>query len=282
MHGSTELSHDRRPKASNIDVFGMTDKGRVRQANEDQFLIASLHKCLSVYASSVPAETLGELKSDAEGYLFMVADGVGGRPDGEVASGTAVASVANYVAHCLRCYKASDDSDSDEKLLRELQKAMLDGDKHVREAASGTATTLTMVMAIWPRAYLIHVGDSRCYRLRDNVLQLISTDQTMAAALVAAKALTPQQAETSQWRDVLMSALGGSETTPITVPSTIEWNDVMLLCTDGLTKHVTDDELQAALQADHSSEQTVRELVDLVLSRGGSDNVTVVVGRLTE
>lgn len=270
----------KRPTSNNIDLFGMTHNGIVRSENEDQFLIASLHKTLSVHSSSLSSQQLGDLRGSAQGYLCMVADGVGGRPDGDIASGTAVKSVAQYVAHCLRCYDVRHDEQSEEKFLRELQKAMLDGDKHVREEAAGTATTLTMVMAIWPRAYLIHVGDSRCYRLRDNVLELLSTDQTMAAALVEAKALTPEQAEISQWRDVLMSSLGGSETSPITVPATIEWNDVMLLCTDGLTKHVTDAELQTALQSTQSAEQTVRDLVQLALDRGGSDNVTAIVGRL--
>ncbi|MEP6834317.1 MAG: PP2C family serine/threonine-protein phosphatase [Gemmatimonas sp.] len=268
------------PNERNIDLFGMTHSGVVRTTNEDQFLIASLHKSLSVHSSSVSAEQLGHLRGSAQGYLCMVADGVGGRPDGDVASGTAVRSVAQYVAHCLHFYDVHQSEQKEEHFLHELQKAMLDGDKHVREEAAGTATTLTMVMAIWPRAYLIHVGDSRCYRLRNDALELLSTDQTMAAALVAANALTPLQAEKSQWRDMLMSALGGSETTPITVPTNIEWNDVMLLCTDGLTKHVTDSELQAALQLRHSAEQTVRDLVQLALDRGGSDNITAIVGRL--
>jgi len=269
-----------RPHAQNIDLFGMTHSGIVRTENEDQFLIASLHKTLNVHSSSLSIAELGDLRGGAQGYLCMVADGVGGRPDGDVASGTAVRSVARYVAHCLHCYDLKEGERGEAQFLQELQKAMLDADKHVREDAAGTATTLTMVMAMWPRAYLIHVGDSRCYRLRNGVLELLSTDQTMAAALVEAKALTPLQAEKSQWRDVLMSALGGSETTPITVPTNIEWNDAMLLCTDGLTKHVTDSELQAALQQRHSAEQTVRDLVQLALDRGGSDNVTAIVGRL--
>lgn len=270
----------KRPRSKDIDLFGMTHSGKVRTENEDQFLIASLHKTLTVHSSSLNAQTLGDLRGAAQGYLCMVADGVGGRPDGDIASGTAVRSVARYVAHCLKCYDLKEGEQGEALFLNELQKAMLDGDKHVREEAAGTATTLTMVMAIWPRAYLIHVGDSRCYRLRNNLLEQLSTDQTMAAALVEAKALTPLQAEKSQWRDVLMSSLGGSETTPITVPTNIEWNDVMLLCTDGLTKHVTDTELQAALQTTHSAEQTVRDLIQLALDRGGSDNVTAIVGRL--
>ena len=278
---SPSSSHPKRPTSANIDVFGLTHAGKVRTTNEDQFLIASLRKSLEVHSSSLPPESLGDLHSSAQAYLFMVADGVGGARDGEVASGTAVRSVAQYVAHCLECYNARGSVKSDEDFLRELQKAMLDGDRHVREDAAGAATTLTIVMAVWPRAYLIHVGDSRCYRLRDNQLELMSKDQTMAAALVEAKALTPAQAETSQWRDVLMSALGGKETTPLTVPTNIEWNDVMLLCTDGLTKHVSDDELRAALQSTQSAEKTARELVQLALDRGGSDNVTAIVARLS-
>ena len=184
----------RGPRERNIDLFGMTHNGLVRSENEDQFLIASLHKSLNVHSSSLGADQLGDLRGSAEGYLCMVADGVGGRPDGEVASGTAVRSVAHYVAHCLRCYDIEEGERGEAQFLQELQKAMLDGDKHVREEAAGTATTLTMVMAIWPRAYLIHVGDSRCYRLRNDVLELLSTDQTMAAALVEANALTPLQA----------------------------------------------------------------------------------------
>lgn len=277
---SGAVTRERHPVAADIDVFGLTHQGMVRATNEDQFLIASLYKTLDVHSSSLPADSLGNLRGAPQGYLFVVADGVGGNRDGDVASGTAVRSIAQYVAHCLRCYSVRGGVNGDAEFLQQLQKAMLDGDRHVREDADGSATTLTMVMAVWPRAYLIHVGDSRCYRLRDNALELMSKDQTMAAALVEAKALTPEQAETSQWRDVLMSALGGSETTPLTVPTHIEWNDVMLLCTDGLTKHVSDDELQAALQNVQSAEQTARELVQLALDRGGSDNVTAVVGRL--
>ncbi|MEO7363440.1 MAG: protein phosphatase 2C domain-containing protein [Gemmatimonadaceae bacterium] len=272
----------KRPRSKDIDLFGLTHTGKVRSENEDQFLIASLHKTLRVHSSSLDAQSLGGLRGAAQGYLCMVADGVGGRPDGDIASGTAVRSVAHYITHCLQFYDLKEGEQGEAGFLEELQKAMLEGDKHVREEAAGTATTLTMVLAIWPRAYLIHVGDSRCYRLRNNVLEQLSTDQTMAAALVEAKALTPEQAEKSQWRDVLMSSLGGSETTPITVPTNIEWDDVMLLCTDGLTKHVTDSELQTALQAVQSAEQTVRDLIQLALERGGSDNITAIVGRVVD
>ncbi|MEP6779677.1 MAG: serine/threonine-protein phosphatase, partial [Gemmatimonadaceae bacterium] len=126
--GSHRVTNERRPAASNIDVFGITDKGIVRSTNEDQFLIASLQKTLEVHSSSVPLEALGDLRGAPQGYLFMVADGVGGNRDGEVASGTAVRSVAQYVANCLEWYNMRGGTSGDAEFLQELQKAMLDGD----------------------------------------------------------------------------------------------------------------------------------------------------------
>jgi protein phosphatase len=142
------------------------------------------------------------------------------------------------------------------------------------------ATTLTMVAVLWPHAFLVHVGDSRCYRLRDGKLELLSRDQTLAEALREDGTLTEPEADRSPLKHVLVSALGSAEATPQTSVQECRWEDVMLLCTDGLTKHVTDDEIAAVLRNIFSAEQACQDLVDLVLARGGSDNVTVVIGRL--
>jgi protein phosphatase len=144
----------------------------------------------------------------------------------------------------------------------------------------GGATTLTMVAAVWPRAYLVQVGDSRCYRLRDGTLERMSQDQTMAQALVEQGALSPSDAEQSPLRNMLASALGGNEARPVTAATDIRWDDVMLMCTDGLTKHVPEAEIEAELRAITSAEASCRRLVDLALERGGTDNVTVLVSRL--
>ena len=267
-----------RPTRANVDVFGLTHVGHVRVGNEDHYLVASLHKTLQVERTSLPADQVGSFTSGSRGYLFLVADGVGGLAGGDRASGAAVRTVARYVTSATACwYEAAAEGD---ELLRELQKAVLDAHDHLLEQESGTATTLTMVFVTWPRAYVVHVGDSRLYRLREGRLELLTTDQTIAQVMVEAGVMTQADADRTEWKHVLASALGGQEATPATFMTDCRWDDVMLLCTDGLTKHVTDAEIADALQREQSSEATCQGLVDLALARGGTDNVTVVCGRL--
>ena len=268
-----------RPTRANVDVFGLTHPGRVRSANEDQYLVATLHRTLQVERSSLPPDQLRTFSSGTRGYLFLVADGVGGLAGGDRASGAAVRTVARYVTGATHCFYDVGPGD-DQVLLDELRKTVLDAHGLLLEQEAGTATTLTMVFIAWPRAYLVHVGDSRCYRLRDGKLELLTTDQTLAQALVDSGVMSAAEANKTPWKHVLSSALGGQEATPATIMSDCHWDDVMLLCTDGLTKHVTDEEIGDALRREQTSEETCNGLVALALERGGSDNVTVVVGRL--
>jgi protein phosphatase len=272
---------DTRPLASDIDVFGLTHQGKVRKLNQDQFLIASLHKALQVHHTSLPREQLGDLVSESRGYFCMVADGVGGRPGGERASGTALQAIADWAVNTMR-FHYQHDPVTESAYLRDLTEAVLQSHQAIRAGAAGTATTLTMVMFRWPRAYLVHVGDSRCYRLRDGKLEQLSKDQTMAQALVDAGVMPPDVADASRWKHVLSSALGAADAVPATSVYDHRWDDVMLLCTDGLTKHVSDDQIRDVLATVKSAEEICRILVNLTLERGATDNVTAVVGRLRE
>lgn len=278
---------ERRPVSSDVDLFGLTDRGQVRKENQDQFLIATLHKLLRVHQSSLPADDITPLISDSRGWLFLVADGVGGRPDGQAASGTAVKTIAHYVTHLTDLYRRLDPA-KETVFLQELEESVrkthevLKTESERDYAGKGGATTLTMVAALWPRAYLVQVGDSRCYRLRDGRLELMSKDQTVAQALVDSGSITETEAHRSPLQGVLASALGGREASPMTRTSEIRWDDVMLLCTDGLTKHVTDREIEAELREVRSAETSCRRLVQLALERGGTDNVTVVIARLKQ
>jgi serine/threonine protein phosphatase PrpC len=276
---------DRRPVSADVDVFGLTDRGQVRRENQDQFLIASLHKLLRVHQSSLAADDVSPLISDTRGWLFLVADGVGVRPDGQAASGTAVKSIAHYVTHLTDLYRRLDE-EKESVFLAELEASVrrthevLRAESEREYGGRGGATTLTMVAALWPRAYLVQVGDSRCYRLRDGNLERMSTDQTVVQSLVDSGAITETEAHRSPLQGVLSSALGGQEATPMTRTADVRWGDVMLLCTDGLTRHASDQEIEAELRQIQSAEQSCRRLVKLALERGGTDNVTVVIGRL--
>lgn len=283
--GQAAATGPRRPVSADVDIFGLTDRGKVRRENQDQFLIASLHKLLRVHQSSLPPDDITPLVTESRGFLFLVADGVGGRPDGQAASGTAIRTVAHYVTHLTDLYRRLD-SDKESAFLAELERSVLMSHEVLLEegrrehGGKGGATTLTLVCVLWPRAYLVQVGDSRCYRLRDGELQRMSQEQTVAQRLVDAGALTDTEAHRSPFRNVLASALGGREATPMTLAADCKWEDVMLLCTDGLTKHVTEREIRDALLNIRSAEQVCHELVGLALQRGGEDNVTVVIGRL--
>ena len=125
-------------------------------------------------------------------------------------------------------------------------------DRRTLLIGGGAGIGLVVAWAVWPRAYLVQVGDSRCYRLRDGQLERMSQDQTMAQALVDRGALSATDAEHSPLRNLLASALGGSEARPMTASTDIRWEDVMLICTDGLTKHVSEAEMTAELQANSS------------------------------
>jgi len=267
-----------------VDIFGMCHLGLVRKTNQDHFLVASLHKSMQLHQTTLPHGGLGSLVSGARGYVFLVADGVGSTPWGEQASGSALRAIADYVIHGMDM-DSSADPDHDHRVADRLRRSVEHGHQAIRDAGEaedkrGMATTLTMVTVHWPRAYVIHVGDSRAYHLRNGTLTQVTKDQTMAQAMVDAGALTRSAAEHSRLKHVLWSALGGKEALPEVITLDCEWEDVMLLCTDGLTKHVSDEEIRAELLSSASAEASCHALIDLALSRGGSDNVTVVIGRL--
>ncbi len=281
----TDAQTPERPQGEQIDVFGLSHPGRVRTENQDHFLVGSIHKTMSVLQSSLPEEYLGELRSPSRGFVFLVADGVGGVPGGQEASRTALSAIVDYVLRTMDLYVQMD-PDVEPVFLADLVRSVQRSHEAVRAAGegdeerAGMATTLTMVCIRWPRGYLVHVGDSRCYRLREGKLELLTRDQTMAQAMVDAGALSEDQAERSSLKHVLYSALGATRAEPFTLSTDVRWDDVMLLCSDGVTKHVTDDEIREALLRSTSAEATARELLDLALERGGSDNTTLIVGRL--
>ncbi|MBA2458104.1 MAG: serine/threonine-protein phosphatase [Gemmatimonadales bacterium] len=274
----------RKPRDDELDAYGLTHTGLVRRENQDHFLICSLRKEVVVHGSSLPE--LGGLGIEPErlAFLAMVADGVGGGQRGEEASRLAVETVTQYVAESARCYYAGDASRDDGFLEKLEEAALLCHADIVRRAEQdpdrrGMATTLTLWLGLWPRAYLLQVGDSRCYLLRRDELTQVSRDQTMAQDLVDAGVLTRTVAANSRLAHTLSSAIGGRQTDPVITRMQQEWGSVGLLCSDGLTRHVSDERIRDRLRAMTSAKQVCEDLLQDALDGGGSDNITIVVGR---
>ena len=272
-----------KPLIPAIDAFGLTDVGKVRELNEDQFLIASLRKTVVVQHSSLPDPGIGERVGGAEARLFLIADGVGGRPGGELASGSAAAALLEYVDEAVVCYHSLD-VDQEHDFLGRLEDAVHRAHRHILaqygKDGKGPATTLTMITLAWPRAYLVHVGDSRAYYLRKGRLLQLTRDQTMGEYMVDVGAWTEDQAARAKVAANLTSALGGSEMTPSVGLVDLEPGDVLLLCTDGLSKYVDDEAIAKALRGTATAEAICRELVDQALAGGGADNVSVIVAKV--
>ena len=283
------LATARKPRNDEIDVYGITHAGRVRASNQDHFLIGVLGTRLMPLQTSLPAtpdfEVLPELPGpERAGFLAMVADGVGGSAQGEAASRLAVEAATLYVARSMQCYYANAAAD-DAAFLAELEQAALHTHADIVPRGQddrdlqGMATPLTLFLGVGPRVYLLQVGDSRYYQYRAGELTQVSHDQTIAQELIDQGVLTAEGAKRTRWTNVLSSALGGSTSTPIITRLENDWSRVHLLCSDGLTKHVSDDVIRERLATMTSARQACEALMQDALDDGGSDNITVIVGR---
>jgi len=266
-----------------LDAAGRTDVGRLRQKNEDAYLIGTLQRTLVVHEATAAEQ--GWFAGEPAGTLLVVADGMGGQGGGEIASRTAINAVSNYLVNALpwaRPTAVTDQCESITDLRGQLSTALVEGDATVKTTGAKTrtprmGTTLTAALIVWPVAYVAHVGDTRCYLLRAGQLRRLTTDHNMAERL--APGAGSQQAE--QLQSILWNTLGATDELPQPELSKLELEsgDTLLLCSDGLNKHVSDPELQAVLESAGPSRAHANRLVQLALEGGGTDNVTAIVAR---
>ena len=279
--GAAPARSSAKPRDEELDFFGMTHPGLVRRDNQDHYLVSTLHKTARVRSTSLPNPELFELPSQRLASFGMVADGVGGNHGGETASRAAVESIAEYVKETMNAFYSANEND-EQAFLSALQDAANFCHRSVLERAKASgqpaaATTLTLFVAVWPTLYILHVGDSRFYLFRRGELRQLTKDQTMAQHLVDIGAMPEEAIARSPLAHVLTSAMGGTEATPDVTRADLHRGDALLLCTDGLTKHVSHEQITERMRTMTSAEQVVRALVDDALAGGGTDNVTVLV-----
>lgn len=241
-----------------IEASLRTHQGRVRDHNEDFVTFR---------------EPAGSKDETQDGWLYVVADGVGGADAGEVASKFATErTVEHYVG-------SSHLADFGKRLRESMRAANSDLRQFVAERNdhSRMATTMVAVVIRDRCAYIANVGDSRGYHWRNGVLQQITKDQSLVAKLVEEGAITEEEAAVHPRKNVILYSLGSERDPKIDLfEQPLETDDILLLCSDGLTRHVSDEEL-AAIVSQQEPAVATRTLIDLANSRGGEDNISVAV-----
>jgi protein phosphatase len=293
VQSETNLIHSRdqdtvrRPTAGAalaVRSFGLSDPGKVRNHNEDQFLIASLVKALQVRQTSLPQPQL--LHSHDRSHLFVVADGMGGHAAGQRASALAIHSVEQFILETFKWFRQCRGRDED-KVLADFQTAIGQANALILDEAAehpelhGMGTTLTLAYSLNDVLFVAHAGDSRCYLWRDHTLYRLTRDHTLVEDMVRQGHLDPEQAAQHQWRHVITNAVGGdSADVQVEVHKVqLEAGDGVLLCSDGLTEMVTEQEIAYILRDEYNPEQACKRLVARANEEGGKDNVTVIVTR---
>lgn len=210
-----------------------------------------------------------------KGHLLVVADGMGGHQGGAVASRLAVDTIVGLY----RSTEAGSPSEILREAFRRASERILQAARQKSELAS-MGTTCTALALVDNHAYLVHVGDTRAYLIRAGRIQRLTADQTWVQAMAAEGLITRSEAERHPDRNILMQALG-TPTPPMPVslpePLPIQANDTFLLCSDGLSGLVDDDELRELALADPDPQQACARLVELAKARGGDDNITVLL-----
>lgn len=243
-----------------MEVGFKTDKGLRRSNNEDACYV---------------------LKKDK---VFIVADGVGGNNSGELASKTCVDEIAKYVeAHDLHQMQTEDEIQSYfGHCIRDVNFKILElSQRH--EENWGMATTLVMAYLRDGQLYILNVGDSRAYILREGVLTQITEDHTYVNSLVKAGLITEEEAEHHENRNMITRAVGADhriEADFFVLPVVV--GDRILICTDGLHGEVGSSELTDIMSKEETMTDICEELVEIAKTKGGNDNITMVVVEVTE
>ncbi len=273
-----------------ITSAGRTDIGKKRENNQDQYLIADLNKSMLVQSTSLELETQSRLYGMSHGKLFMVADGMGGHQGGNRASKLAIDQLINQLLNSMHWFMQMDKSEEEREkgfiadLKRMLQKAheAIEAESKEVVARKGMGTTLTMAYVIWPWMYVVHAGDSRCYLLRGDMLQQLTYDHTVSNQLIEKGGMSREEAEASRWSNVLYNALGaGAAAVEAEVHKVaLLPDDIILLCTDGLYRYVSNDEMRGILLSELEPQECCRSFIELANYRGGADNITAIVAKL--
>jgi serine/threonine protein phosphatase PrpC len=278
---------DRQARASvRIDFAAISDPGKVRTNNEDHYLINRLGRTFGVVATNMPPGSLPD-PVDEVAYGMVVADGMGGMAAGEKASQLAIRTGVDLVLNSGKWATRIDDLEARQLIGRmrdyfhKVDSVVIGQARNDRQL-NGMGTTLTLAYIVNTDVFIVHVGDSRAYLCRQGKLEQLTRDHTMAQGLADLGAIKPEEVHRHAKRHVLTNFVGGpsSGVEPEVATLHLQDGDTLLLCSDGLTEMVEDQEITRVLANSGTSDAAAKALVDLALEAGGKDNVTVLVARI--
>lgn len=265
-----------------VDFAGMSHPGKVRQNNEDHFLLCRFGRYFDAVQTNLP---LDDPRSEETGYGMIVADGVGGHAAGEEASRLAIEALVNFVLNTPDwLLRLGEESHQAEVLRRATERysevnQVLSDQAQIDPSLSGFATTLTMAFSLGRDLFLAHIGDSRAYLLRQGQLLQLTRDHTLGQQLMDEEGL--DRVIAARLSHVLIRSLGdhGRQVQPDVRHYSLENHDRLLICTDGLTDMVEDIVIGEILGSDEPAQTICQRLIDRALDAGGKDNVTVSVAK---
>lgn len=269
-----------------VDLAGASHQGFVRNNNEDHYLAARITRSLETVLTNLHEGVLPQ-SFDETAYGMLVADGMGGMKAGELASSIALLRLLELAVQTPDWVMKISQSDSAAIIMRRMTDRFRQIDNDLREEGErdhtlyGMGTTLTVAASLGTELFVSHLGDSRAYLLRNERLHQLTKDHTLAQALIEAGLAEANDTSTQAMRHVLTAALGstGKPTDPQVQRFHLSDGDQVLLCTDGLTEMVSDENIKSVLLRANSSETACQALIDLALAGGGKDNITVVLAR---
>ncbi|MBK7399153.1 MAG: Stp1/IreP family PP2C-type Ser/Thr phosphatase [Myxococcales bacterium] len=257
-----------------LRLFGRTDVGRIREHNEDNFLVADLTQQVRGLTENIRNHVVGN-----HGTLMAVCDGMGGAAAGEVASKLAVDIIYEQM-------QAGGPPRHRDELARRLVRAVeVAGMRIFAEAKldrnrRGMGTTATAAALVDDYVFLAQVGDSRGYVLRGDQLNLVTRDQSLVNQLIEAGQLTEEEAENFEHSNIILQALGTADSVQVDLTYfKAREGDTLLLCSDGLSGMVRTEELRQVLLAHPEPIEVCRVLTDKANEAGGHDNITVIVAK---
>jgi len=267
---------------------GRSVVGCVRQNNEDALWAGGLARQDAPGSGTeddTPLEQTfeGAAALSRPGTLLAVADGMGGAKAGEVASGMAVRILSEEMLR-----RAPDEAvvEADLEALTatfidavEQANAQIRAEGTSNPSRQGMGTTLTAIWALDDVAQMVHVGDSRAYLFRKGNLQRLTKDQSLVEKLLEDKIISPEEAQRMNARNIILQALGSEDDLDVAHPRAhLEFGDIVLLCTDGLTGVVEDDALEESLREGGSLAEMCARLIRAAEDGGGPDNITTLLG----